>query len=463
LYKPQIAVVGSGITGLGAAHALSAWANVTVFEKDARPGGHSHAVDIHLEQQTFPVDTGFLVFNDRTYPNLIALFEELQVPIAQSNMSFAITLGPYDYEWCGSDDLSRVFAQPSNIFKPRFWLMLRDMVRFNKAATALAQSGAPIGDQTLQQYLDSNHYSQSFRNDYLLPMAAAIWSCPIQQILAYPLHTFVRFCDNHGLLQVNNRPKWRTVKGSSREYLKRLIDAIEKRGGTLLLKQNVTEVASNRAGSIIASTISDLSLANNAHLGAHFGPKTQLVSNGKLLSFDAVLMACHSDQSLAMLSHPSNAEKAVLGAIQYQPNRAILHTDARLMPKRKRAWAAWNYMGITNSSNDKQNQDLSVTYWLNCLQPLPFKSDVFVTLNPVLEPQNNLVLGEYEYQHPLFDQAAIAAQQTLPTIQGQHGLWFAGAWAGYGFHEDGLKSGLEAAQLIKQHFAQFDQVKLRAA
>jgi uncharacterized protein len=463
LYKPQIAVVGSGITGLGAAHALSAWANVTVFEKDARPGGHSHAVDVHLEQQTFPVDTGFLVFNDRTYPNLIALFEELQVPIAQSNMSFAITLGPYNYEWCGSDDLSRVFAQPSNIFKPRFWSMLRDMVRFNKAATALAQSGTPMAAQTLQQYLDSNNYSQSFRNDYLLPMAAAIWSCPIQQILAYPLHTFVRFCDNHGLLQVNNRPKWRTVKGSSREYLKRLIDAIEKRGGTLLLKQNVTEVASNRAGSIIASTISDLSLANNAHLGAHFGPKTQLVSNGKLLSFDAVLMACHSDQSLAMLRHPSNAEKAVLGAIQYQPNRAILHTDARLMPKRKRAWAAWNYMGITNSSNDKQNQDLSVTYWLNCLQPLPFKSDVFVTLNPVLEPEKNLVLGEYEYQHPLFDQAAIAAQQTLPTIQGQHGLWFAGAWAGYGFHEDGLKSGLEAAQLIKQHFTQFDQVKLRAA
>jgi uncharacterized protein len=463
LYKPHIAVVGSGITGLGAAHALSAWADVTVFEKDARPGGHSNAIDVHLEQQTFPVDTGFLVFNDRTYPNLIALFEELQVPIAQSNMSFAITLGPYDYEWCGSDDLSRVFAQPSNIFKPRFWSMLRDMVRFNKAATALAQSGTPMADQTLQQYLDSNNYSQSFRNDYLLPMAAAIWSCPIQQILAYPLHTFVRFCDNHGLLQVNNRPKWRTVKGSSREYLKRLIEAIEKRGGNLLLKQHVTEVGINTTSSITGLPTDNPHLVSAPHSDGRFNGKTQIVSNGKLLSFDAVLMASHSDQSLAMLSNPSHAEKAVLNAIQYQPNRAILHTDARLMPKRKRAWAAWNYMGITNNSNDKQNQDLSVTYWLNCLQPLPFKSDVFVTLNPVLEPQKDLVLGEYEYQHPLFDQAAIAAQQMLPTIQGQHGLWFAGAWAGYGFHEDGLKSGLEAAQSIQQHFAQLHQSKLKAA
>jgi uncharacterized protein len=447
LYKPQIAVIGSGITGLGAAHAISEWADVTVFEKDGRAGGHSHAVDVCLEGKTFPVDTGFLVFNDRTYPNLIALFEQLEVPVAQSNMSFAITLGPYDYEWCGSDDLSRVFAQPSNVFKPRFWLMLRDMMRFNKAATALAQSGAPIVDQTLQQYLDSNQYSQSFRNDYLLPMAAAIWSCPVQQILAFPLHTFVRFCDNHGLLQVNNRPKWRTVQGSSREYLKRLIGAIEQRGGTLLLNQNVTQVVSNQTNQI-----------GHPNLG-----KTQMISNGKTLQFDAVLMACHSDQSLGMLSQPNASESAVLGAIGYQPNRAVLHTDARLMPKRKRAWAAWNYMGIANDTDKAQQQDLSVTYWLNCLQPLPFKSDVFVTLNPVLEPLDHLVLGQYEYQHPLFNQAAIAAQQQLPTIQGQNGVWFAGAWAGYGFHEDGLKSGLHAAQLIKEHFAQIDQMKLKAA
>jgi uncharacterized protein len=459
LYKPQIAVIGSGITGLGAAHALSKWADVTVFEKVARPGGHSNAVDVQLEGQTFPVDTGFLVFNDRTYPNLIALFEELQVPIAQSNMSFAITLGPYDYEWCGSDDLSRVFAQPSNVFKPRFWLMLRDMIRFNKAATVLAQSGTPMGDQTLQHYLDSNNYSQSFRNDYLLPMAAAIWSCPIQQILAYPLHTFVRFCDNHGLLQVNNRPKWRTVKGSSREYLKRLIASIEQRGGKLLLNQNITQVLPNRSNQTLIAQV-QIDAVNTPTIDGH---KTQIMSNGHALQFDAVLMASHSDQSLSMLGQPSATEKTVLGAIQYQPNRAILHTDARLMPKRKRAWAAWNYMGVTNNSREALNQDLSVTYWLNCLQPLPFKSDVFVTLNPVLEPQKNLVLGEYEYQHPLFDQAAIAAQKALPSIQGQHGLWFAGAWAGYGFHEDGLKSGLEAAHSMKQFFAQLDQVKLKAA
>ncbi len=447
MYKPRIAVIGSGITGLGAAQALSKWAHVTVFEKDSRAGGHSHAVDVRLEEQTFPVDTGFLVFNDRTYPNLIALFQELEVPIAESNMSFAITLGPYDYEWCGSDELSRVFAQPTNIFKPRFWLMLRDMLRFNKAATALAAQNAPMQDQTLQDYLDQHKYSTAFKNDYLLPMAAAIWSCPIQQILAFPLHTFIRFCDNHGLLQVNNRPKWKTVKGSSREYLKKLIKSIEGNGGVVLLEENVTQVLP----------------AQPVRTTGPAAGQAQVTSNGNTHFFDAVLMASHSDQSLAMLGQPTTAEKSVLGAIQYQPNRALLHTDVRLMPKRKRAWAAWNYMGISKDPAQAQAQDLSVTYWLNCLQPLPFKTNVLVTLNPVLEPRADLVMGEFHYEHPLFNQAAIAAQKLLPTIQGEHGLWFAGAWAGYGFHEDGLKSGLEAAQSIKDKIAPSAHTQLRAA
>lgn len=425
--KLDIAVVGAGISGLGAALEISKWANVTLIEKEQRIGGHSHAVDVNLDGISHPVDTGFLVFNDKTYPNLIRLFEEHQVPTSSTDMSFAMSLGPHQYEWCGADDLSKAFAQPSNLFKPRFWRMLKDMGRFNTAATQLArQNNYQLNSTSLGDYLRTEGYSADFSNDYLLPMAAAIWSCPVSQILDFPMHTFVRFCDNHGLLQVNNRPKWRTVKGSSREYVSRLCQVLRDRGVKILQGEAVTSVSPGVSGPVL-------------QLG------------DQSLSFDAVVLASHSDESLAMLGPqvPYQELRQVLSSVQYQPNRAVLHTDKRLMPKRRRAWAAWNYLADrVQIDNPSQERGLSVTYWLNQLQPLPFKTDVFVTLNPLFEPEKAAILHEQTYSHPIFDAKAISAQSRLPEIQGQGRVWLAGAWCGYGFHEDGLKSGLEAANSL---------------
>ncbi len=425
----KIAVVGSGITGLGAALELSKWAHVELFEKEPRLGGHSHAVDVELDGIQYPVDTGFLVFNNRTYPNLLRLFTELNVPIAESDMSFAVSLGPYRYEWCGADDLTKAAAQPSNLLKPRFWRMIRDMMRFNRAATDLARladrhsgQNAELDDQSLGQYLAQHNYSEAFCNDYLLPMAAAIWSCPIKQIMAYPMRTFVRFCDNHGLLQVQGRPKWKTVKGSSREYVERVKATLLTRGAKIHLG---TPVRAVEGDNLQATLVSD---------------------DGQNHRFDGILLATHSPQSLQLLAQGDPLERSILGAIEYEPNKAYLHTDIRLMPKRRRAWAAWNYLG---RGSDVHSEALSVTYWCNQLQPLPFKQNVFVTLNPIFAPATSKTLQVIDYEHPLFNQAAIEAQQQLPQIQGRRRLWFAGAWAGYGFHEDGLKSGLEAARDIQ--------------
>ena len=422
---PSVAVIGSGIAGLGAAYSLKDHAKVTVFEQNATIGGHSHAIDVTLDGKTWPVDVGFLVFNDRTYPQLIALFKELDVDIAESEMSFAVSLGPYEYEWCGSDQLSKALAQRSNIFKPRFWHMIKDMLRFNKEATSLATS--TNADQTLSQislgdYLEQGQYSQPFRNDYLLPMAAAIWSCPVDQILAFPMHTFVRFCDNHGLLQVNNRPRWKTVRASSRQYVDKLVAALGKSGGEVFVNSPVEAIIRSQQN-------------------------VQLKVGGQWQTFDYVVMAGHSDQSLRVLGDQATSdEQQALTAIAYQPNRTVLHTDKRLMPKRKRAWAAWNYLG--KNSTDQSSQDLSVTYWSNCLQPLPFTTQVFVTLNPVIEPDQSKILSDLRFAHPVFNSAAIIAQKQIDALQGGQRTFYAGAWLGYGFHEDGLRSGTEAAQRL---------------
>ena len=426
---PSVAVIGSGIAGLGAAFSLKDHAQVTVFEQNATIGGHSHAIDVTLDGKTWPVDVGFLVFNDRTYPQLIALFKELNVDIAESEMSFAVSLGPYDYEWCGSDQLSKALAQPSNAFKPRFWRMIKDMMRFNKEATRLAastESDQLLSRVSLGEYLEQGRYSQAFRNDYLLPMAAAIWSCPVDQILAFPMHTFVRFCDNHGLLQVNNRPRWKTVRGSSRQYVSKLVSALEASGSKVLVNSPVQGIVRSPQA-------------------------VQLQVGGQWQTFDYVVMAGHSDQGLRLLGEQASAQEAdALAAIAYQPNRTVLHTDVRLMPKRKRAWAAWNYLG--KAGTDQKDQDLSVTYWSNCLQPLPFTTQVFVTLNPILEPDPSKIISDLNFSHPVFNSAAITAQKKIVEIQGSHRTFYAGAWLGYGFHEDGLRSGIDAAkQLIAMH------------
>ncbi|PWF44331.1 NAD(P)/FAD-dependent oxidoreductase [Massilia glaciei] len=418
----KIAVIGAGISGLSCAYRLvRAGAQVTLFEAGDYFGGHSHTVDVTLDGHTHGVDTGFLVFNERTYPNLIALFDELGVETAPSDMSFSVKLplagkAGATLEWAGSN-LGTVFAQRRNLFNPRFLGMLGDILRFNRQASALAAGGA-MPATSLGDFLDANGYSEQFRHWYLLPMAACIWSCPSDQMLAFPAASFIRFCHNHGLLQVSDRPRWHTVKGGSRNYVHKMIAKIEAR----CLSTPVLAVSRGSSGGL--------------------RPVRVTTATGVEL-FDHVVMACHSDQSLALLSDARADERAVLGAIRYQPNRAVLHTDASCLPASRKAWSAWNYQ-----SNAAPTPLVCVHYLINQLQPVPFSTPVIVSLNPIDEPDPGRVLASYDYAHPVFDAPAVAAQARLPALQGMQNTWFAGAWTGYGFHEDGLKSGLEVARSI---------------
>jgi len=416
----RIAVIGSGISGLGCAHALRSDAHVTLYEAEPRLGGHTNTVDVTLDGMTYPVDTGFLVYNERTYPNLIRLFGELGVPTAKSDMSFAVSVlhGRRRIEWSGTD-LNGVFAQRRNLASPRFLAMLRDILRFNAQATRLA-NGQEAADPTLAlgEFLDLHRYGEPFRQWYLLPMAAAIWSCPIETMLAYPVTTFVRFCHNHGLLQVNDRPQWFTVRGGARQYVRRIAAGLHEVRTADPVIDVRRDAASRRV--IVRSR------------------------SGSAL-FDHVVMACHSDQAQRLLVDADSSERGVLGNVGYQPNRAVLHTDARLMPVLRRVWSSWNYI-----SDGAPTPSVSVTYLLNKLQPLPFKTPLLLSLNPTTEPQADSVIAEFDYTHPVFDRKAIEAQQRLPGVQGRRNVWFAGAWTGYGFHEDGLKSGLAVSAALRR-------------
>jgi predicted NAD/FAD-binding protein len=419
----KTAVIGSGISGLAAALRLSASRPVTLYEAQPRLGGHAHSVDISLEGITAAVDTGFLVYNERTYPQLIALFAELDVPTAPSDMSFSVSVGPHDFEWCGTS-LATLFAQPANALRPGFWRMLVDILRFNRQATRLALQadagldadtlGMPLGD-----FLARHGYSRSFRDGYLLPMAAAIWSCPMSTMAGFPVGSFARFFHNHGLLSLTDRPQWHTVRGGSREYVRRIAAQLDDvRPGTPVLA--VRRLGAQGAAGVAISTASGTE------------------------AFDQVVLACHSDQAMTLLTDLDPQERDILQAIPYQPNQAWLHTDAALMPRRRSAWAAWNYL----SDGNPQAPKVSVTYWLNRLQPLPFRQPVLLSLNPLQAPADARVIARFEYEHPIFDQAAVAAQRRLRSIQGRRNTWFAGAWTAYGFHEDGLRSGLAVADDI---------------
>ena len=419
----RVAIVGSGISGLSAAHHLNGHAEITLFEAGDYFGGHTHTVDVTLPSANGPcthgVDTGFLVYNERTYPGLIGLFEALQVKTVKSDMSFSVQVprgqGRDALEWNGAN-LNTVFAQRSNLFKPSFLRMLRDVIRFNTLATALAERNQDHElAQPLSAFLSQHHFSDAFRDWYLLPMLGCIWSCPTDQMLQFPVATMIRFCHNHGLIQVNHRPQWYTVDGGARHYVEKIVAKIsDKRLNTPVLR-----------------------IDRHAHgvtLHTHTG----------IESFDHVILATHADQSLAMLSAPSHDEQAILGAIRYHPNRAVLHTDTSVMPKKKLAWAAWNYERA--ASENTESTRVCLHYWLNLLQPLPFTQDVIVSLNPVRDIDPHHILGEYDYAHPVFDLPAIQAQTQMPQLQGQQHTWFAGAWMGYGFHEDGFKAGRAAAQ-----------------
>ena len=438
----RVAVVGSGISGLAVAHALAAEARVTLFEAGNYFGGHTHTVDVTLDGITHGVDTGFLVFNERTYPHLIRLFAELGVETAPSEMSFSVQVrngaNQPGLEWSGND-LNGVFAQRRNLLRPSFLRMLADIVRFNRLATRLATGlntrGADADShaelsEPIGAFLARHRFGAPFRDGYFLPMIGCIWSCPTDQMLQFPIATMIRFCHNHGLIQVSNRPQWHTVRGGAKHYVKRMLPRIaDARLRSPVLGVKRLPPGTGTHGVMVATA-----------LGSE--------------RFDEVVLASHSDQSLALIDDASAAERKVLGAIRYHPNRALLHTDSAVLPQRRRAWAAWNYARAADLG--REQAAVCLHYLLNRLQPLPWQQPVIVSLNPdpARMPQPQTVLGEYDYSHPVFDQAAITAQQQLPQIQGTSGLWFCGAWTRYGFHEDGLMSAMAVVDGLRTQWRQ---------
>ncbi|RDU96322.1 NAD(P)/FAD-dependent oxidoreductase [Trinickia dinghuensis] len=411
----RIAIVGAGIAGLASAYLLARRYRVTLFEAAPHLGGHTHTVDVELEGSSHPVDTGFLVFNDRTYPNLIALFDEIGVKAHRTDMSFSVSLDGGQLEWAGTN-LNTVFAQRRNLFSPNFLGMLRDILRFNASAHEHLQSAARNRWSVGELLLDGG-YGVPFQRHYLLPMASAIWSSAANDILRFPAVSFLRFCLNHALLQVNGRPAWRTVAGGGREYVRR-----------------------------IAATLDDVRVDTPVRaVTRDAGGVTVMTDSAGAERFDAVVLASHAPTSLRLLSDADDMERRVLGAVRYQRNVAMLHTDTRLLPRRRRVWSAWNYLSTHSQHRSSDAQPACVSYLLNQLQPLPFRTPVIVTLNPTEAPAPEHEIGCYEYEHPLLDLACVDAQQRLPDIQGRRSTWYAGAWTGYGFHEDGLKSALRIA------------------
>lgn len=446
--KKKVAIIGAGISGLGCAYALRQHPDLdlTIFEGGNHIGGHSNTVDLTLEtpqgKTSYGVDTGFLVFNRKTYPRLVRLFEEIQVPIAPSEMSFSVSIDAGEktgrskkIEWAGND-LNSFFGQRSNLFSLSFWRMAYDILRFNRLATRLAEEQITAKlefsepDERIKDFLDRNRFSTSFRENYFLPMIGAIWSCSVEQMLEFPIQTMVRFCHNHGLLQIQNRPQWLTVKGGSREYVKLLVAALEKYR-VQFVRESVSRVNASQSENSQVEVVTST--------GSHW--------------FDEVVMACHSDQTLELVHGIDQDARNILASVPYQKNRAILHTDINFLPATERCWAAWNYTAKSGTTPTAQ-QHVSVNYLINRLQPLPkaFKNkQIIVSLNPLTDPSPKLVHEEIHYSHPVFDMRAVQAQKELPLIQGNSSIWYCGAWTGFGFHEDGLRSGeLVAMDLMEK-------------
>ncbi len=412
--KLDIAVIGAGVSGLSCAWLLSQHHNVTLYEAAPRMGGHCCTVDVARAGISVPVDMGFIVYNEATYPNLTALFRHLDVPTEASCMSLAISLDDGVLEY-GGNDFAALFAQKKNLINPRFWAMLRDMLRFYRAAPRdMAASDDDL--RTLGAYLDAKGFSDAFQNDHLLPMAAAIWSSPAGAIRDYPAAAFILFCQNHGLLQLTARPIWRTVTGGSRAYVTRLADAFR---GEIYTDMPVRAVRRDESGVTV----------HDQHGGMRF--------------FDKVVVATHGDQALAMLKNPLPEQHALLSAFRTFPNRALLHSDPSFMPRRRAAWSSWNFLGTRGGPG----QPPCVTYWMNRLQNLP-GPDLFVTLNPTHEPAPETLICEQKFEHPVFDAASISAQRRIWDMQGQGGIFFCGAHFGAGFHEDGLQAGLATAEMF---------------
>lgn len=411
----KIAIIGSGIAGMSAAWLLNRSHDITLFEGGDHIGGHSNTVNAGSTKQPLPVDTGFIVYNEPNYPNLVALFDHLGVQTKTSNMTFAASIDAGRFEYSGTG-LNGLLGQRRNMFSPRFWGMISDIFRFYKTAPALMKNSENL-DLTLGDFLTANNYSDAFTRDHILPMGAAIWSTTANDMLEYPLAAFVRFFESHGLLKLVDRPQWRTVDGGSTEYVQRLTASFSDK----IRQTTVTAIHRDQ---------------NSVHL------KTETAER---LRFDEVVIATHADDALSLLSEPSDAERHLLGAFKYTKNETYLHTDERLMPKQRRVWSAWNYMDDGAGSDDR---NLTVTYWMNQLQGIDDNHPLFVTLNPHVAPKDSAILRTFSYQHPLFDKAALAAQKSLWNLQNQNRTWFCGSYFGYGFHEDALQAGLAVAEQI---------------
>ena len=403
----RVAVIGSGISGLSAAWLLSRTHQVTLYEAAPRLGGHTRTIDV---AGVGPVDMGFIVFNEQTYPNLVALLRHLGVGSHATDMSFGVSRDGGRFEYAGSD-LAGLLAQPANLLRPRFWRMLHDLIRFYRAAPAAA-AGLERDLTSLDDFLKAGRFNPAFIEDHLLPMAAAIWSTPAERVGAYPAAAFIRFCANHGLLRLRDRPLWRTVEGGSSAYIAPLIaDA------PMHIRTGSPVVAITRGPRGVAIRCADRSVA------AH----------------DEVVIATHAPQALAMLEDPSDAEISLLGALRTERHHVVMHTDRRLMPRRRAAWSSWNYL-------EPKEGGLTVSYWMNRLQHLPGSRQIFVTLNPPFEPEG--IIHKEFFAHPQFDAAAMRAQKALWSLQGTQRTWYCGAWFGAGFHEDGLQAGLAVAEQL---------------
>ncbi|QTR49155.1 NAD(P)/FAD-dependent oxidoreductase [Candidatus Thiothrix anitrata] len=410
----NIGIIGSGITGLACAWLLHKQYNITVFEKNAYIGGHTHTIDVPEQDRQIPVDTGFIVYNDRNYPNLIGLFAQLGISTRDTDMSFGFSLNQGELEYSGSS-LNTLFAQRKNLFRLSHWRLLKEIMRFNKVAHRLLANPVAAPDMSLGEMLDAHQFSRDMREHYLLPMGAAIWSCPVDTMLAFPALSFLRFFANHGLIDIQNRPQWRTVCGGSSVYVRKLLaemgDKITIQSGAIRVERSATQ----------ASVFTDTAQHD----------------------FDAVIFACHADEALALLAQPSAEEQRILGCFRYEKNQTYLHTDANLMPVNRKVWSSWNYLATSQPEYANARQQMTATYWMNNLQGLDTSTDYFVTLNPYQLPRDSHIIAEMTYEHPIFDQAAVAAQPQLASLQGQQQSWFCGSYHRYGFHEDAIASAVK--------------------
>jgi predicted NAD/FAD-binding protein len=412
----KIAVIGSGISGLGAAYFLARKHQVVLFEQGRIAGGHTHTVTLDTRQGPLAIDTGFIVCNPVNYPNFYPFLDELGVARQDTEMSLGVSVQDGRVEWAGDETLTRIFAQRSLMFSPTHLGMLLSVLRFNRQIKRLLAADA-LPDITLGEFLEANHYPMSLRVRYLAAMAGPIWSTSTRGVMQFPFPAFARFFESHGLLSIADQPQWQTVRGGSRVYVDKLLARFR---GELRLDSAVTRLQ-REAGGVIVNT------AYSAE------------------RYDAVICAAHSDQALRMLSDPSESESRVLAKVPYAANIAYLHTDETLMPRRRRAWSSWNAILARDELSD---EPIGVSYWMNRLQNLNTPTQYIVSLNPPRPPRPDTVLYQTRYEHPLYNQATVQAQQRLPEIQGRNRIWWAGAWTAYGFHEDGFKSGLRAVAAI---------------